>query len=237
MRAPPVSICLSRTRSLSSSLSPVNRSRVGISSCRSETDPPCKRHGGSQRSGQSTRLARRVAYCVPDLRLTSRMGTGSARGLTLARRLQGHAGAPGLGESDGDRLLGRASSVLAFPDVFHLLPHEFVGRGRRALALAQFLLRSLDGRLVGHLRSSGNAPLRTNLRIALWRSPALDGAANNGRDRAPCRRTRWTMPATKPPTGRTSAPDESPPRIGSDSKATSARSSPRWACPRRPRAP
>ena len=63
MRAPPVSICLRRARSLSFSLSPVNRGRVGISSCRSETDPPCKRRGGSERYGQSTRGRRRDLRC------------------------------------------------------------------------------------------------------------------------------------------------------------------------------
>src|SRR5687768_14086583 len=67
-----------------------------------------------------------------------------------------HARLPRLGESDGDRLLGRSRSMLAFTNVVELLANELAGLGARCFALALGLARPLDGLLLWH----GNPPMR-----------------------------------------------------------------------------
>src|SRR5205085_4564078 len=61
---------------------------------------------------------------------------GLLRGLSLPRRRQIDAGAPGLGQTDRDRLLARSRAVLALADVVHLLANEFPRLRRRRLAFA-----------------------------------------------------------------------------------------------------
>src|SRR5438552_13251032 len=53
------------------------------------------------------------------------------RSLSFLGWRQFHSRPPSLRESDGDRLLRRASPMLAFPNMLHFLPNEFSGlRGR-----------------------------------------------------------------------------------------------------------
>src|SRR6185369_17845071 len=53
--------------------------------------------------------------------------------------LERDAGAPCLGEADGDRLLRRGRTVFALPDVVHLLPDELPRGSRGTLALTKIL--------------------------------------------------------------------------------------------------
>jgi hypothetical protein len=52
--------------------------------------------------------------------------------------------APGLGEADGNRLLGRPRAVLALANVVHLLPHKLPRLRRRRFPLAPVALGTLD---------------------------------------------------------------------------------------------
>src|SRR5687768_8603092 len=65
---------------------------------------------------------------------------GLLRHLALWRRRQVHAGAPGLGEADGDGLLGGPGAVLAFADVMDGFANEFARLGGGGLALAPGLV-------------------------------------------------------------------------------------------------
>src|SRR5439155_26472787 len=85
-----------------------------------------------------------------------------ARGAPLRRRLEPHAGAPRLGQADGDRLLGRARAVLALPHVLDLLADELAGLRRRSLALPLRLMRSLDRLLLRHHPSPRDIELATS---------------------------------------------------------------------------
>lgn len=87
----------------------------------------------------STRVVTRSAA-------TSLFGRGA-----LAGRGQVDAGAPGLRQADGDRLLRRARTVLAAPDVLHLFAHELSGLRGRSLALASVAPGSFDGAFLWHV--------------------------------------------------------------------------------------
>src|SRR5204862_4530941 len=105
--------------------------------------------------------ARRSA--APRARHGAAVDVGSARALFRALALSGerHAGAAGLGKADGDRLLGRARAVLAFPDVLELLANELARDGARGLAGAGFSPRALERAFFGHgvsFRKVGAAP-------------------------------------------------------------------------------
>jgi hypothetical protein len=56
-----------------------------------------------------------------------RASAGPRFGFALARRGEIDAGATGLGQSDGDRLLGRPGAVLAAANLADLLMHELAG--------------------------------------------------------------------------------------------------------------
>src|SRR5690349_10250090 len=61
-----------------------------------------------------------------------------------------HAGTACLGESDGDRLLGRAGAVLAFADLVDLFANEFPRDGAGGLTGARFSARALECAFFGH---------------------------------------------------------------------------------------
>lgn len=97
-------------------------------------------------------LGRRPPLAPPlaDLQVSfCRMLRTRAR-LARFRRRERHASAPRLREPDRDRLLARARTMLALPDVIHLLAHELASGSARALALLQIPLRSLHGLLFRH---------------------------------------------------------------------------------------
>ncbi|HEX7842760.1 MAG TPA: hypothetical protein VF469_35045, partial [Kofleriaceae bacterium] len=64
------------------------------------------------------------------------LGGASGTGAAAARRAQRNTGAARLRQTDRDRLLGRSRTVLAFPDVVHLLADELSRRGRGASSAA-----------------------------------------------------------------------------------------------------
>src|SRR5499426_1801844 len=74
----------------------------------------------------------------------------AALGLAFPGRLEVDAGAPGLGQPDGDRLPGRPGAMLAATNVLDLLAHELARLGARRLAGALVAARPLDGFLVRH---------------------------------------------------------------------------------------
>src|SRR5258705_571385 len=115
--------------------------------------------------------------------------TGILRCLTLARRLEGHPRAPGLRETDGDRLVGRLGAVLAFADVVHLFTNELAGRRGRPLALAEVFLRALEGLLLWHGYLLGHRD--SGLRPKALRTSPLGTLTRDSR-------------RTSPPTSRTS---------------------------------
>ena len=67
----------------------------------------------------------------------------SPRRTTFFGWLQWHAGASRFGQSDGNRLLRRASAMFAFTDVLYLLTHKLAGRCRWPLPGAQIGLSAL----------------------------------------------------------------------------------------------
>src|SRR3989454_69403 len=73
---------------------------------------------------------------------------GAARGLSryrsFSRRRGIDAGAARLRQSDRNGLLGRASAVLALPDVFHFLAHKFTRLRAGCLTLALVFPSALD---------------------------------------------------------------------------------------------
>jgi hypothetical protein len=58
------------------------------------------------------------------------------------RRRQLYSSAPRFRQTDGDRLLWRASAMFAFPDMFHFLAHEFARLGGRRFAFTFIFTRS-----------------------------------------------------------------------------------------------
>jgi hypothetical protein len=57
------------------------------------------------------------------------------RGFSLCRWTQWYAGATSFGETDRDRLLAGARSMLALANVVHFFPHKFPGLSRGRFAL------------------------------------------------------------------------------------------------------
>src|SRR5207253_6284645 len=72
------------------------------------------------------------------------------RRLSLFRGWKLHAGATGLGQPNGDRLLRGARSVLAFADVLHRFPDKFARLGTGRLPLALRLPGPLDRLFLRH---------------------------------------------------------------------------------------
>src|ERR1700682_6544514 len=130
--------------------------------------PPCRAPGlGGERLARSGLVAlalQRGADCpapprgwpaglsppLPDLIGAPGRAPRSRLCLSLGRRFERHAGPPGLGKADGDRLLRGARAVLSLADVLDLLADELACRGRGLLAFAQVLLRPLHRFLLGH---------------------------------------------------------------------------------------
>src|SRR5262249_23929267 len=90
---------------------------------------------------------------------------------TLFWSRQFHAGATGLGKTDGDRMLGRTGTVLAFTDVFHLFPDEFTGLHAGRLAFALVLRGTLQRLFVWHRSSFGNGHPPANVRQEVAAKP------------------------------------------------------------------
>src|SRR5205823_360219 len=98
-------------------------------------------------------------------RASARLGLRALRGLAEL-----HASAPGLAQSDRDRLLSRAGAMLARADMVDLFADELAGLRRRPLALAsrapcalqRFLLR--HSRLLYVLHDVERSQLRTRRR-------------------------------------------------------------------------
>src|SRR5689334_17899301 len=65
-------------------------------------------------------------------------------------RRQMDAGSPRFRQADGDRLLGRASAMLALANVLDFLAYEFARLRRRRLALAFIAFGPLECFLFGH---------------------------------------------------------------------------------------
>src|SRR6266545_1003270 len=70
--------------------------------------------------------------------------------LAFLRRTKGHTCASGLGEADGNRLLGGSGSMLAAADFVNLFANEFARLGRGRLARALVFTCSLDCSLIRH---------------------------------------------------------------------------------------
>ena len=60
------------------------------------------------------------------------------------RRRQLYASPPRLRETNGDRLLGRAGAVFAFPNVFHFFAHKLARLSAGRFAFALVFARSFD---------------------------------------------------------------------------------------------
>src|SRR5947208_1502946 len=86
--------------------------------------------------------------------------SSAGRSLSASRRFQFDAGAPGLGETDGDGLLGRRCAVFPFPYVVNLFAHEFSGLRTGRFPLTGILSASLDGAFFRHSRSPSTSLAR-----------------------------------------------------------------------------
>jgi hypothetical protein len=70
--------------------------------------------------------------------------------ISIFRRRQLDTRAPSLGQSDRDRLLGGARTVLSFPNVVDFFAHEFPGLRTGGFPLARVLSGTLDRFLFRH---------------------------------------------------------------------------------------
>src|SRR5213083_1905997 len=93
-----------------------------------------------------------VLFCFASRGLRSR---------ALFRGRQFYSGPPRFRKSDGDRLLGAARTVFAFPNVVDLLAHEFARLGRWRFALGRVAPRSCECRLFWHTSFLACANQRT----------------------------------------------------------------------------
>jgi hypothetical protein len=80
-----------------------------------------------------------ILFCLPS------SGAG-----TFFRWSQLYAGATGLGQADGYRLLRRTRTVFPFPYMMDLFSNELAGLGRRRFALTGVFLGSLNRLFLGH---------------------------------------------------------------------------------------
>jgi hypothetical protein len=103
--------------------------------------------------------------------------------LAFFGRRQVHAGAPGFGQADCDRLLGRACAVLAFAHVLDLLANELTGLRGGRFAFALVFRSALQCFFVGHECSPYRVaqhiarPVRSSRR--LYNAPSMSPAAVN----------------------------------------------------------
>src|SRR6058998_516018 len=77
--------------------------------------------------------------------------TFRSRFATLWRR-QLHPGPPGFRQPDGDRLLRRASTMFAFPNMFHFFAHEFARLSGRGQAFPFVFARPFDWFFFWHIK-------------------------------------------------------------------------------------
>src|SRR5437867_13196286 len=117
------------------------------------------------RDGAGALARRRPGLALALANLVGALGglAGALRCLALAGRLEGHARAPGLRKTDGNRLLCGLGTMLAFADVVHLFPNKLARRRGRPLPLAEVFLRALQSLLLWHgyllgRRDSGSRP-------------------------------------------------------------------------------
>ena len=75
---------------------------------------------------------------------------GRTRRSAFRRRRQLYAGASRLGQTNRDRLLCIARTVLAFADVMHLLAHKLAGLGRSGFTFGRIAMRAFDRRSFRH---------------------------------------------------------------------------------------
>jgi len=102
---------------------------------------------GARAAGRG--LSPRMA--LPFFVITGSLLPCAGRCLSAPRWLQLHTGAPGLGKTNSDRLLGRSRAVLSFTDVVHLLAHEFAGLGARRFAFTRIFARAFQRLFFGHI--------------------------------------------------------------------------------------
>ena len=78
-------------------------------------------------------------------------------------RRQLYSGSTRLGETNGDRLLWRAGTVFAFPNVFHFLAHKLACLSGRRFAFTLILARAFDWFFFWHNKMI--SPLITRLDV------------------------------------------------------------------------
>jgi hypothetical protein len=78
-------------------------------------------------------------------------------------RRQLYSGPPRLGQTNGDRLLWRAGTVFAFPNVFHFFAHKLARLSGRRLAFAFIFARAFNWFFFWHNKMI--SPLATSLDV------------------------------------------------------------------------
>jgi hypothetical protein len=78
-------------------------------------------------------------------------------------RRQLYSGSPRLGQTNGDRLLWRAGTVFAFPNVFHFFAHKLARLSGRRLAFAFVFARAFNWFFFWHNKMI--SPLATSLDV------------------------------------------------------------------------
>lgn len=99
------------------------------------------------RGGARTRPRRRVGS-LSCRRILFRLAACGWRRRFLHRRF--YARPTRFGQSDRDRLFGRARAVLALADVIDLLPHKFPGLRARRFSRAAILCNAFESGFIGH---------------------------------------------------------------------------------------
>ena len=94
-------------------------------------------------------LALRLALALR--KIARGLAAGALTGATLSGRRQPHPGTPGLGETDGDGLLGIAGTMLALADVVHFFSDKLPRLGGGGFAAALIGLRPLQGGFLRHM--------------------------------------------------------------------------------------
>jgi hypothetical protein len=111
------------------------------------TPLPAQRTSDSPGAG-SCRFARAA---LPAGHVALRFPTSLRGRRPFLGRTKPDSGPAGFGQTDRDRLFGRARAVLATTDVMDLLAHELAGLGRSGLALASIAASAFDGGFLGHV--------------------------------------------------------------------------------------
>jgi hypothetical protein len=83
-------------------------------------------------------------------------------------RRQFYSGPPRLGQTNGDRLLGRSGTVFAFPNVFHFFAHKLSRLSGRRFPFTFVLARTFDCFFFWHNKMV--SPLATRLDVTKRRN-------------------------------------------------------------------